>query len=449
MRHPFAVPPRWCVLALAALTLVGVGVRVGYVLTVSQPSRPGYLVDYDPIYYHRQAILVADDRGFIAPYRLDDALRGPATPSAGHPPLLVAVLAAASAAGVDGFTAHRLLTALLGALAVPVIGLLAGWLATWRAGVVAAGLAALAPNRWLYDGLLMPEAPYALLVALALVAAYRWYRTARATWAAALGVLVGLATLTRGEATLLVPVLTLPVALVARAPSRAARVRAGAVAVGATVLVVAPWAAYNLSRFERPVIVSTAMDTTIGGANCRPTYFTSAVGSWTNGCFADIEARREEESVTAAQIRSRAIRYMQHHVPRIPLVVAARLGRVWDVYRPGDNVGIGELQRRPRVWSWIGLGVFAALVPLAVAGGIVLQRRRVPLLPLVAMPVLVSLTAALFYGNPRFRVPAEIAIVVLAAVALDAAGTALGARRAQNDPAPSDPAQNEPVRPNR
>jgi hypothetical protein len=39
------------------------------------------------------------------------------------------------------------------------------------------------------------------------------------------------------------------------------------------------------------------------------------------------------------------------------------------------------------------------------------------------MPVLVVIVTAVFYGLPRFRLPAEITIVVLAAAALDQAWT--------------------------
>ncbi len=63
--------------------------------------------------------------------------------------------------------------------------------------------------------------------------------------------------------------------------------------------------------------------------------------------------------------------------------------------------------------------MYAALVVLAVVGGYVL-RRDPSLLVLLSMPVLVSITGVLFWGNPRFRRPAEIVIVVLAGVAIDA-----------------------------
>jgi uncharacterized membrane protein YoaK (UPF0700 family) len=69
--------------------------------------------------------------------------------------------------------------------------------------------------------------------------------------------------------------------------------------------------------------------------------------------------------------------------------------------------------------SWLGFATFLILVPFAVAGVVLLRRRRVPLTPLVAQFVLVTVTAALIYGLVRFRTPAEVSLVVLAAVAVD------------------------------
>ena len=89
----------WAV--VLAATALAVGMRLAYTATSTVPSEPGFLVSYDPIYYHQQAVAVADGDGFVAPYRTDGA------PSADHPPLLVLVLAAASKLGLSSFAAHR------------------------------------------------------------------------------------------------------------------------------------------------------------------------------------------------------------------------------------------------------------------------------------------------------------------------------------------------------
>jgi hypothetical protein len=89
------------------------------------------------------------------------------------------------------------------------------------------------------------------------------------------------------------------------------------------------------------------------------------------------------------------------------------------VYRTAEGVDLDELQNRPRPVSWASLVTLALLVPFAVAGGLRLRRTGRPVVLLAAMPVMVTLVAAVFYGNPRFRVPADLALVVLAAVAVD------------------------------
>jgi hypothetical protein len=59
------------------------------------------------------------------------------------------------------------------------------------------------------------------------------------------------------------------------------------------------------------------------------------------------------------------------------------------------------------------------LIPFAVFGLILLRRRRVPLLILLAPFITVTLTALLAYGQIRFRHSAELSLVVLAAVGLN------------------------------
>ena len=97
------------------------------------------------------------------------------------------------------------------------------------------------------------------------------------------------------------------------------------------------------------------------------------------------------------------------------MVLAARVGRVWSVYEPfqtpeGRNV---RVQKLGTVMYWL-------LVPLAAWGLIALRRRGVSTWILLMPFVVVTVTALVTYGNVRFREPAELSLVILAAVALDA-----------------------------
>jgi 4-amino-4-deoxy-L-arabinose transferase-like glycosyltransferase len=151
-----------------------------------------------------------------------------------------------------------------------------------RLGTVAAGLAALYPNLWLNDGLIMAESVAAFCVSSWVLAGCVWHERRSAGWAAAFGATAGAATLARSELAMLAAA-TVVIVLVAE--WRAHRRVAWAAAAGAA-LVVAPWVIPNLVRFEQPVVLSTNDGTTWRGAYCDLTYAGPALGSWELGCLA-------------------------------------------------------------------------------------------------------------------------------------------------------------------
>ncbi len=71
---------------------------------------------------------------------------------------------------------------------VLVIGLLGRAVAGNRAGLLAAGIAAVYPNLWMNDGLVMSETLATLAVALAILLTYRFIRSPRPSTAAWVGV---------------------------------------------------------------------------------------------------------------------------------------------------------------------------------------------------------------------------------------------------------------------
>jgi hypothetical protein len=99
------------------------------------------------------------------------------------------------------------------------------------------------------------------------------------------------------------------------------------------------------------------------------------------------------------------------------------------------NVGEG----REEWLTATGLFVYYPLLALAIAGVVVLWRRRAMLWPLLVPPAVVTLASAATYGQTRFRVPAEPSLIVLAAIALTALVTARGERRVRSQPVPSPP----------
>jgi 4-amino-4-deoxy-L-arabinose transferase-like glycosyltransferase len=389
-------------LALLGIVAVGVVIRVVYTLVESPWPPPG--LD-DQFYFSALPKLLADGHGFVAPFKLYFEHVSVAT--AEHPPLYSVVLAGPSLIGLDSPDAQRLAGSVFGAGTIALVGLLGRRLAGDRAGLIAAGIAAIYPTLIAADGALMSETLYGMLTAASLLAAYRLLDAPNAGRAVVLGALVALTALTRGEALLLLPLVLVPLL---RQPAGR---RASLIALVAFLVVLTPWTARNWIVFNRPVAIATNSGTAVAGANCAVTYASGDhLGGWYPPCIKEHPGKNEAEH--HAEALKDGVRYAGDHLGRLPVVLAARLGRVWSVYKP---FAIPE-GRSVRVQK-VGVIAFFLLVPLGAAGYFLLRRRGEVTWILLAPFIIVAVTALTTYGNLRFREPAEIALVVLAAVAVD------------------------------
>ena len=84
-----------------------------------------------------------------------------------------------------------------------------------------------------------------------------------------------------------------------------------------------------------------------------------------------------------------------------------------------DANAAAALKMKPTIATAI-LIAWYAIVPCAIAGGIILGRRRRTWWPLVVLPAMAFATVDATYGTNRFRATAETSLLVLAAVALTA-----------------------------
>lgn len=358
--------------------------------------------------FHQVAQHLADGEGFRAAF--EDR------PTAEHPPGWEVVLAVADLMGANGYFTHRLIGALIGTLTVIGIGLLGRRVAGQRVGLVAAAIAAAYPMLWSADVSLMSEPLYGLLLVAALLASLRIRDRPTAAHAALLGALVGLATLTRGEALLLLGLLVVPLGYRVASTWRQ-RATLVAAALAACALVVAPWTARNLATFDDPVLISTNANTIWVGANCDDTYYGDLIGYWRFQCFTPPRAG-EDEAAWSVRQRDAGLEYVREHVGRLPAVTPARLARVLDVWDVPQSLYLNAQEGRPVEPVRWGIRSAWLLMLLAVPGAIVLARRRAPLLELLVPVAMVLLIAVVFYGMTRFRFAAEPALCVLAATTL-------------------------------
>lgn len=402
--RPFAI-------RLAAAAGVGLAVRLLYALVVMH----GRAITGDGREFHYLAKVLGSTGRYLQPYEY--LFMHHTIPTAEKPPLYPGLLAIPAALGLDGVTAQQVVSCVFGAAAVVLIGLLGRAVAGARVGLIAAVIAALYPALWMLDASLRSESLYLPLIAAALLLAYRLVERATPTRAALLGAVLGLAALTRGEALFLVVLLGVP--LLPLLP-RGRRLRLAAALVAGCLVLVGPWLARNWITFDQPTSISTNEGGLFAGANCDAAYYSPLIGTW--ACFPIKDpAWGDNEAVISGHLRSRAGDYVSGHASRVPAVVAVRVLRVWDLYRPSASApleaSIAGRHLRAQQAAMVSLYLLA---PFAVAGVVLLRRRGQPLRILLAPLVFVTLTAALTYGSTRFRVAAEPAIVVLASVALAA-----------------------------
>ena len=423
--------------ALAALVLLlALGVRLAAVgLT------PDYRPDHDDRNYDWLAVAVAVTGGYPKVAHAD----GP-RPTAFRPPAYPHALAGvyrltgtARAPGPERWRAGRVAQALLGTVAVALLGMIGRRLAGPRVALVAMALAAAYPPLLLVEGALVSEGLFVALVLAATLAALR-HRDAPGGlgWALLAGALVGLATLTRSNA----PVLLLPLGLAVWTgrPRLAPRsLAAPAALVAAAALCVLPWTVRNQVVMGELIPLATQTGPALAGTfNETARLDREDPWAWrlmrTVPEYRDVYARRRElrETEIDAITRVRVRAYVRRH-PESLLGVAWWNGRRLLELEGADRsrmtagtIGAGHAYADAARWA------FWVVLALAAAGALTPAARRVPgwvwLVP-------VLLVAGVLWVNsetPRFRIAVDPWLLLLAALALVAAGERVlrGPRRA-------------------
>jgi 4-amino-4-deoxy-L-arabinose transferase-like glycosyltransferase len=416
---------------LAALTLLGFVVRVLNVLwwrpTTDTPGYHGYRLWGDAFYYHWQANALVKGAIYVDPLRW--LLDGSERASAGHPPLFPTYLALWSAIGLDGVTAHRLAACVLGTATIVVIALLARRIGGNAAGLIAAGIAALYPELWINDGMLLSETMAIFMTAVALTAVYAFWRRPSMRSAVLVGLACGAASLSRTELIALFPIVVLPLAALVRGADWGRRIRLAVAACLAGLVIVGPWVVFNLTRFEETTTMTTGTGSALSAASCDEVWYGTLIGYYANCFQGPWPDPNLDESQRDLVPRKQAIQYTKDHIDRLPLVVAARVGRLWGVFKPGQTTMLDWwIEGRGRAASWIGLFSYYALWPFAIFGLVVMRRRKIPIFPLVAIAAIATFAAAITFGVTRYRAPAEVALVIAAAVGAGAFWTRVRAR---------------------
>ncbi len=405
------------------IVVIGVVVRVLFIAGWTW----GAPLHGDPLFFQQSAAQIANGKGYV-----DQLLgKGPFVPTAEHPPAFSFLLAGLDLAHVSSANAHRVALAIFSGLGVLAMCLLGRRVAGPGVGLLAAGIAALDPLWVQWNGFLMSESLYLVIIPAMLLFALRCLDRPNPWDFLALGLLVGVATLTRSEAVDFVVLLGVVVVVLATRAWRD-RVVLAVVFLAGVGLFLVPWVVRNDIQMGS-LTLSTNEGLTLSGSYSADTLSPSGpnYGGFSNdtqfGAAAILvkygtppdHAKHWTETTLSNALGSGAITYARAHLSEMPGVVLAREGRVWGVFAPGnqlvfdtteDRTGAPGPKQAGQILNWV-------LLPFALLGAVRLGlRSRRRLLVLLIPIAVVALNAAVFYGSTRLRVAAEPSIDVLAAI---------------------------------
>lgn len=407
--------------ALGIILAVALGLRLAWCIYAARPPGPGL---HDPAFYRMYGSQLAHFNG----YRLIDG-----SPTAYYPPGYAFSLAPffwllfntplpddAETAVIAGLNIiwQLVMITLAFFIARRVVG-------RWEAGAVAAGVLALWPNLIFHTAVALTESLFLMLllvVVLLTVCAPTGERGWERWRLLSIGGVLGVATLVRPVTVPILPIL-LVLFVLARVGWRRAL---GQIAIvgAATALVLAPWVVRNAIVMDEVTLFTNTGDNLCMSRHLGGTGGFELEGSpCFEGDFDELE-RPAFETARDAHGRRLAIEFVREHPGEELRLIARRFGATF--VDDADGVAAAEtygtdpfLSDAVRDWlRGVATGYAALAAGAAVAGSFVLLRARRPVGWFVVLTGAGMLVPPLvFFGDPRFHVPA-VPLAAIAAAAL-------------------------------
>ena len=151
---------------------------------------------------------------------------------------------------------------------------------------------------------------------------YRFWNRPSFGGAALMGLSLSLATFSRAELLLMSVLVITPLTLLVKQWDWRTRFAALVIAGMTSAAVLAPWVAFNLSRFENPVYLSEGYQVTLATSTCDATYYGEHTGYWSITCpqqfLAEEGLTREnsDQSERSAVFMEKSIDYIQENITR-------------------------------------------------------------------------------------------------------------------------------------
>ncbi len=364
---------RWVFAILAA----SLSIRIGFVLSMRghalfEPLLPGY----DMTVFHEWAKRIADG----------EFSRGRAFYQAPLYPYLLGALYAVAGPNV---LVAKLAQAVIGTLSVGLVYLLGYRLFDRKVALVAASLTALSPIFPFYETFLL-RATLVTFLNLALLLTFAYFNPGRPlAWAAASGVILGIAALGRANILVMLPVGIIWIWRLLEGKSTPIRLRATTMFLLIAFIVISPASLHNILVGKQWALVSTNMKENWRIGNS----YDSTGGFW-------------NPSRETVPFFTRHFLHLQWK----------KLAKLVSDYEEPNNINFYHMRRnnaflRLPVFSW---GFFLAF---GLAGIILTWKRRRQLFPLHWYLLLYGASLVAFFVTSRFRVPLWPVLILFSAVA--------------------------------
>jgi 4-amino-4-deoxy-L-arabinose transferase-like glycosyltransferase len=364
---------------MAAIFILALLVRLTYVLTgsLNQP------LSGDAVEYNLVAVNFLHGQGFQSNNNWSF-----------QPPLYSLCLAGVYAVAGEAHNVIRILQTILSSLSCVLIFILAWRLAGVRAATWAGGLACIYPGLVTYSGALLSETLFVFLLLLAVIYIQASRGSGRAgdnIWA---GLFLGLATLTRGVSSLVLPLVFAWWLIEDRDLKKSLR----SIALIALVFVITlvPWTARNYARYHHIIPVDSH-----GGKVLVDSNNPLAQGQWTPEWIKEQHpeiAQQDEVSANKAYTKL-ALDYLSQAGP-VRLAKLAVLKIMYFLYPFLPQYDI----------------LFMFLLPFWLSGMyLAFKQHHYLLLVLIFNFLLITLV---FFGSPRIRDTAAPFIIILASLPL-------------------------------
>ncbi|MFO0957356.1 MAG: glycosyltransferase family 39 protein [Isosphaeraceae bacterium] len=337
------------------------------------------------------------------PYRVmqwgipHDALRTPGFPL---------FLAACRAIFGDSTLAPRLVQSALGALSIVMAARLTRLVRPLpTAAALAAWIVACDPFVVGFTGLLLSEAAFLpLMLGLLIGLARIWMGQSRrgGLWALLSGLSAGLAVLVKPSFALFLPIALGAWLLSVR---RRSSIRLASLVVLGFLIAMAPWWARNARVLHR--FVPTAI---WGGASLYDGLNPHATGASDMSFLEEPDLVGLDEVAQDRELKARAWRFARENPGRSLELAAIKAARFWSPRINAEGYRSPALGVATSVWTWPLYGLMAA--------GLFQHRRDPRAWVLLAGPLLYfAAIHLLFVGSVRYRVPAMVPAIGLAALA--------------------------------